>query len=166
MTNAGRAAHAAALLMTIRTVHTWIGMLIAPTVLFMAFTGILQIYNFHEDHPGYTPPPLLEKFGRLHKDQVFAPDHHGPPPGFHFPPPSAHAAMPGPGEGPPPGARHGPKPAVTLLKALLAVIGGALMVSTLLGLWMALRDRQKRLVHGVLLLIGLVVPTALALLTG
>lgn len=167
MTNAGRAAHPAALLMTIRTVHTWIGMLIAPAVLFMAFTGMLQLYNFHEARPGYTPPPLIEKFGRLHKDQVYAlDDDHGPPPGAHAPPAAGPHGAPDVDAGPPPGEHHGPKPAVMILKFLLAWISIGLMVSTLLGLWMALRDRQKRLIHGVLLLIGAVVPTVLAMLTG
>jgi hypothetical protein len=151
--------------MRIRTLHSWIGMLIAPTVLFMAVTGILQIYNFHEARPGYTPPPLLEKFGRLHKDQVFAPDHHGPPPGFH-PPAAGPKAAPGPDDGPPPGeAHHGPKPAVAWLKGVLTAVGAGLVVSTLLGLWMGLRDREKRTANAVLLLIGIVVPAVLAAMT-
>ena len=166
MTAAGR--HPAALLMKIRTVHTWIGMLIAPTVLFMACTGILQIYNFHEARPGYTPPPLLEKFGRLHKDQVFAldDDDRGPPPGAPAPAGAGPHGAPDADAGPPPGEHHGPKPAVRTLKFVLAWVGIGLIVSTLLGVWMALRDRQKRLVNGVLLLIGVVVPVALAMMTG
>ena len=59
MTNAQSrpARHPAALLMQIRAIHTYVGMLIAPTVLFFACTGILQIYSLHEAHGGYTPPP-------------------------------------------------------------------------------------------------------------
>ncbi len=160
------AAHPAMILMRIRILHTWIGLLIAPTVLFMAVTGILQIYNFHEDHPGYTAPALLEKFGRLHKDQVFAPDHHGPPPGFHMPAAAGPQGAPEAHEGPPPGEDRGPKPAVALLKIFLAAVGVGLTVSTLLGIWMALRQGQPRLTNGVLLLAGVAIPVALAALTG
>ena len=35
--------HPAALLMQIRSWHTYVGMLIAPTMIFMAVTGVLQI---------------------------------------------------------------------------------------------------------------------------
>lgn len=165
-TAARPAVHPTVILMRIRTLHTWLGMLIAPTVLFMAVTGILQIYNFHEARPGYTPPPLLEKLGRLHKDQVFAPDHHGSPPGLH-PPAAGPKGASDADAGPPPGeARHGPKPAVAWLKAVLTAVGAGLVVSTLLGLWMGLRDRAARGLNLVLLLVGIVVPAALAAMTG
>ena len=57
--------------MQIRTLHAYIGMLIAPTVFFFAATGLLQIYSLHEAHPGYTPPSLIEKLSAVHKDQHF-----------------------------------------------------------------------------------------------
>ena len=160
----------AVLLMQVRTLHTWIGMLIAPTVLFMATTGTLQLYSLHESHPGYTAPALLEKLGMLHKDQVFT-RKLGPPPGFRFPrglrPPGMAGAKGGPGfgEGPPRGEGRGPKPAVLLLKAFFTAAAVGLIVSTLLGIWMALRDGQKRVRNLVLLLVGAAVPVVLAALT-
>ncbi len=162
MTMAAKPArHPAALLMQVRAIHTWIGMLIAPTVLFMAATGVLQIYSLHEDHPGYAAPPLLEELGSLHKDQVFAADHHhGPPPGVAAEGPSAMH------QGPPPEEHEGPKPAVMLLKAFFTAVAAALIVSTLLGVWMALRDGPKRIRNIVLLVVGTAVPIVLAALSG
>jgi hypothetical protein len=68
-------------------------------------------------------------------------------------------------------ARHdddhdrGPKIAVLLLKAFFTAAALGLVVSTLLGIWMALRDGRKRLVNLLLLLAGAAVPAVLAALT-
>jgi len=61
---------------SIRIWHMYIGILIAPSVLFFALTGALQIFSLHEAHGSYEPPALLEKLSRLHKDQVFAQKEH------------------------------------------------------------------------------------------
>ncbi len=160
MTNAQPrpARHPAALLMQIRAIHTYVGLLIAPTVLFFACTGVLQIYNLHQAHGDYTPPPIIEKLSRVHKDQVFALGHHGPPPGA-----SSHAPKPA---GPPPGAKeHHAELATTLLKAVFAAVAVGLIGSTCAGLWMALRQPAKRRLYLVLLLIGAAVPLVLAALS-
>jgi hypothetical protein len=160
MTNAPPkpARHPAALLMQIRTVHTYVGMLIAPAVLFFACTGILQIYSLHEAHGGYTPPPVIEKLSALHKDQVFAQPRRRPPP--------AASAVPKPATPPPGGAAHHAKLATTLLKAVFAAVAVGLIGSTCAGLWMALRQPGRRRLYLLLLLIGAGVPLVLAALSG
>ena len=55
----------------IRNIHSYVGLFIAPSVLFFAITGGLQLFKFHEAHGDYTPAPLVEKLGMLHKDQKF-----------------------------------------------------------------------------------------------
>ena len=55
----------------LRQAHLYLGMLIAPSILMFAVTGGLQIFRLQEAHPGYAPPPVIERLGRLHKDQVF-----------------------------------------------------------------------------------------------
>src|ERR1700685_4580837 len=55
----------------LRKWHAYIGLLIAPSVLFFALTGILQIFNLHEAHGGYHPALILEKLSVGHKDQEF-----------------------------------------------------------------------------------------------
>jgi len=159
MTNAQSrpARYPAALLMQIRTIHTYVGMLIAPAVLFFACTGILQIYSLHEAHGGYTPPPLIEKLARVHKDQVFALEQKGPPP--------AAASAPKPASPPPGGEKHHVKLATTLLKAVFAAVAVGLIGSTCAGLWMALRQPGKRRLYLMLLTIGAAVPLVLAALS-
>ena len=63
--------------MQLRTLHTYVGMFIAPSVLFFACTGIIQIFSLHEAHGGYTPPAIVVKLSSVHKDQVFRVPHKG-----------------------------------------------------------------------------------------
>jgi hypothetical protein len=139
----------------LRRIHTWIGMLIAPSVLFFATTGSLQLYSLHEAHGGYTPPSLLVALGSLHKDQKLP----GPPrPGAAGAKAEAehhHDDDAGP-----------PKPATPLLKIVFLSVAVGLIVSTLLGLWMALQDRLRRRTNLALLAVGLVLPLALVLSLG
>ena len=44
---------------SIRLWHSYIGILIAPSVIFFALTGALQIFSLHESHGSYTPPVLI-----------------------------------------------------------------------------------------------------------
>jgi len=161
MTNAQPkpARHPAALLMQIRTVHTCVGMLIAPAVLFFACTGILQLYSLHEAHGGYTPAPLVEKLSALHKDQVFAQPRRRPPP-------LAASAAPKPATPPSGGDEPHAKLATTLLKAVFAAMAVGLIGSTCAGLWMALRQPARRRLYLLLLLIGAGIPLVLAALSG
>src|SRR5580698_2249190 len=76
----------------LRKWHAYIGLLIAPSVLFFALTGALQIFNLHEAHGTYTPALLIEKLSAVHKDQVFEASHdHSAP---NDAPPSALAGGP------------------------------------------------------------------------
>jgi hypothetical protein len=148
--------------MTLRALHNYLGMLIAPTVLFLAFTGVLQVYNLHEAHGDYTPPALIVKLSSVHKDQVFRLPHKGAPP-------AAKAAP----RKPPPAAsaeasqedHKGPKPAVVLLKAFFALVAVSLATSTLIGVWMGLTQPLRRRTSAILLAIGTVVPVVLMVLS-
>ncbi|MDR3510914.1 MAG: hypothetical protein P4L73_04725 [Caulobacteraceae bacterium] len=156
--------HPAALLMQIRTWHTYLGMLIAPAVIFFAATGLLQVYSLHEAHPGYTPPPLVEKLGMVHKNQRFALGRHGPPPSAALAAgPSAGQARPA--DGPPTGRARASNPATGLLKAFFAAVSVALIFSTGTGVWMALRQPLRRRTYILLLSVGALVPVVLAVLS-
>jgi hypothetical protein len=138
---------------TLRKVHAYIGAFIAPSVLFFAATGALQLFSLHEAHGGYTPPPLLEKLSAVHKDQRFAADSHhddGAPP-----------AASGPKAGAPDHDDDHPKalPARTVaLKWLFLAIDIGLMVSTLIGVWMALTFTRNKGLIWALLILGAVLP--------
>ncbi len=143
----------------IRMLHAYIGMLIAPAVIFFATTGLLQIYNLHEAHGAYSPPRLVEMLSSVHKDQRFAMGHDKPP-GAERP----HSVKPAPVSEARPHADR-PKIATGLLKAFFAFVAVSLILSTLAGIWMALQQSRRRRTHLVLLVIGIVVPVALAALT-
>jgi hypothetical protein len=144
--------------MSLRTLHTYLGMLIAPTVLFLAFTGLMQIYSLHEAHGDYTPPPLIEKLSSVHKDQVFRlGGHHG---GAQ---PAAKRREAGPSK--PEAEDRGPKPAVLILKAFFAAVAITLATSTLIGVWMALRQPLRRRTCAILLAVGTLVPVVLIVLS-
>jgi len=140
---------------TIRTWHFYIGMLIAPSVLFFAVTGALQLFSLHEAHGNYTPPPIIEKLSSIHKDQVFAMGHH-------------HAApkAKAPGAAPPPADDDDKLKTSTLILKIYFfwVVALGLVVSTLLGLWMGLTHPLRRRAAWILVAIGAVIPIGLLLL--
>jgi hypothetical protein len=147
----------------IREWHGWIGALVAPSLLFFATTGMLQLWSLHEAHGAYTPPTLIEKVGALHKDQKFALGHH------HHDAPAAAAK---PAAEAPDADHHEsdhhadqPKPATVLLKVFFSVVAASLIVSTLAGMWMALSQSPQRRALAIVMLIGAVTPIALAALT-
>jgi hypothetical protein len=132
-------------LMTIRKWHSYIGIFIAPSVLFFALTGALQVFSLHEAHGGYEPFPLVEKLSSVHKDQEFKMGHHHAPAGAK------------------PDADDDDKtpPAQLMLKAFFALVAAALAVSTAFGLWMGLKYTRHRGLAWGLLLAGAVIPVAL-----
>ena len=59
----------ASVLKAVRLTPHYIGIFIAPAVLFFSFTGFLQMFSFHEatHNPGYVPPALFVHLAQLHK---------------------------------------------------------------------------------------------------
>jgi hypothetical protein len=142
---------------SIRTWHTYLGILIAPSVLFFALTGSLQIFSLHEAHDTYVPPQVLEKLASVHKDQVFAlkahdDDHHHDEDAA-----DEHGANP-------PEHEEEPALATTLLTYFFLLVATALCVSTLLGLWLGLTHIRHKRVGWWLLAVGIIVPASLAIL--
>jgi hypothetical protein len=132
----------------LRQAHLYVGVAIAPTVLFFALTGTLQLFSLHEPHGGYRPVPVIEKLGMLHKDQVFMLKPKAPRPA------EAGANRP----------RSGPRPAVLALKVFFLAVAVGLTFSTLLGLWMALTQARRKSILAALLGLGAFVPLVLVLL--
>ena len=138
----------------IRKAHLWLGMLIAPSVLMFAFSGALQIFRLQEARTGYTPPALVEKLGRLHKDQVYAvaPTRE---------PSAGPRAAAGPGAA---AARPGPTLSKQMLQWFFTLASVGLILSTLSGIWMGTTlGRWKRSARWMLAL-GAVLPVAMVLL--
>ena len=135
----------------IRQWHTYIGALIAPSVLFFAITGCLQLFSLHEAHGNYTPPQLIEKLSAVHKDQRFSAksDHDAPAAGAHH----AHDADADHDKAP-----KAPPIGTLVLKWLFLAVGIGLIVSTCLGLYMALTTSRRKAVVWFLLILGAVAP--------
>jgi hypothetical protein len=142
-------------MVTVRRWHFYIGMFIAPSLLFFALTGAAQLFNLHEAHGTYDPPPIIEKLSSVHKDQVFAPGHHHRAP--------AAAAPPGAAGAPAPDEDRGKLPTL-LLKLFFLVVALGLAVSTAMGLWIGLTRSAERRIGWALLLIGAALPLALLLI--
>ena len=139
----------------IRRIHSWLGLFIAPSVVFFALTGAVQLYGLHEARGAYQPPAIIEKLGMVHKDQVFKtkPKRAAAP----AKPAAAGAAAPAKPEA-------GPKVSVAILKALFLVVALALVASTLLGVWMAQAYGRDKRAGWILLVAGTVLPILLIVL--
>jgi hypothetical protein len=136
----------------LRRWHSYIGLFIAPSVLFFALTGALQLFDLHEAHGSYRPAALLEKLSAVHKDQVFRQSKHEPEPA----PPSANASA---------AEEHEPEEETSLgtwgLKWLFLMISLGLVVSTSIGIWMGLTQTRNKRLSWTFLLIGIVAPICL-----
>ncbi len=151
-----RGGHPALRLAAIRRFHSWFGVFIAPSILFFALTGSLQLFTLHEAHGDYHPPTVIEKLGMLHKDQVFeAKPKRAPPAAAQAPKPAAPAAE----------AHHeaGPKTSTLALKWFFLFVAASLVVSTCLGLWMALTYSADKRILWLVCLAGAAIPLAILL---
>jgi hypothetical protein len=151
----------------IRRTHAWCGALFAPTILFFAATGVLQVYDLHKPQPdrGYQPPAALQLVASLHKDQVARV--RPPPSAGRLKPVKPHKARDedgGGGQGDErqskPEARA-PSLSQILLKAFVTAASATLAATTLVGLYLALQNRRDRLLALGLITAGIVVPLAL-----
>jgi hypothetical protein len=152
---------------TIRQWHSYLGLFIAPSVLFFALTGSLQIFSLHEAHDGYKPLAIIEKLAKVHKDQVFAAGHHHD---AEAPVADATGTAP-PGTSPAVAAESAPaddddKPALptVLLKYFFLLVALCLMLSTAFGLWMALKYTRRKRLAWTLLIAGTVIPVGLLII--
>ena len=160
----------ASTLKSLRKLHLYFGLFIAPALLFFAFTGAMQTLSLHEAAgDSYHPPKWLERLGNLHKDQTIQVREHKAPP-------ASAAPRPGTAAGAAPGTPHAAAPAqparppVTLasketqhlpMKIFFLCVALGLFSSTLTGIYLAYKyERSAGLVTGILLA-GLVIPLIL-----
>lgn len=145
----------------LRQLHAYIGAFIAPSVLFFALTGSLQLFSLHEAHGDYTPPPLIEKLSAVHKDQVFSAksDHDAPKA-----PAAGHAGAQAQTQAEPEHEHHHPKALAAktvALKWLFLAVAAGLITSTCIGVWMALTFARRKAVIWTLLVVGAALPILL-----
>lgn len=148
-----------------RYTHLYLGVFIAPALLFFAFTGALQTFSFHETTRGssYKPPAWIATLAQIHKKQTMT------VPVRKLPPPAPQAAgtkadkldktdkadkVQAPAI---PAKSHNPLP----LKFFFLLVSIGLFLSTLSGLYMSYRYSRNRTVITGLLIAGVVIPIAL-----
>ena len=137
----------------IRKWHSYIGLFIAPSVLFFALTGAVQLFNLHEAHRSYKPAVLVEKLSSIHKDQVFAlSDHHDHP--------AADSAAQAGAED------EGDKTELSTwaLKTFFLLVAVSLTVSTALGVWMGFTLMRSKRLAWTLVIAGTLIPLGLLIL--
>jgi len=153
-------------MMLARQVHAYLSVFVAPTILFFAFTGALQLFGLHEAHGDYRPPALIEKLGMLHREQKFALK---PKPQRLLPSPAATAKTEGDWVAPAAGPASdmdddAPTPREQALKWLFFGAAVTLMISALLGLWVGLTQNRRKGLLAVILLAGMAAPVAIVML--
>jgi hypothetical protein len=138
--------------------HSYIGLFIAPSVLFFALTGATQLFSLHEEHGDYKPPPIVEKLSSVHKDQVFAlGGHHAQPA------PEIGSGEPGVGSAPGSVDEDGDKHELPtlLLKSFFLVVALGLTLSATLGLLIGLTQTRSKRTAWIIVIAGTLLPVGL-----
>jgi hypothetical protein len=159
------------LLKYLRLIHLYIGVFVAPALLFFAFTGALQTFSLHETTRGsnYKPPAWAVTLGQIHKKQTpIVPVRKLPPPDKQADKanpekaePSA-SSQPAPVEAPKSTGEAAPKSHNPLpLKYFFLLVSIGLFVSTLSGLYMSYKYIRNRPLITMILLAGIIVPVLL-----
>jgi uncharacterized iron-regulated membrane protein len=150
-----------------RLLHLYLGVFIAPALLFFAFTGALQTFSLHETTRGssYKPPAWAVTLAQIHKKQTtVVPVRKLPPPDK--PVADKPATLP-PQPSSPPKTPYAPAPEThnpLPLKIFFLLVAIGLFVSTLTGLYMSYRYLRNRLLITAILVAGIVIPIALTIL--
>jgi uncharacterized iron-regulated membrane protein len=153
----------AASLKAIRILHRYLGLFFAPTILFFAITGGLQMFGLHETARGssYVPPNILVHLSQLHKKgTLYLPPRKPAPPNVAKP---DGARFDGPRPDTPKPAQAAPPPNSLPAKVFFAATALALVVSTCAGLAMGWMYARRKSIVVLTLAAGVVVPGILLL---
>src|ERR1700723_3061460 len=156
------------LLKSVRLIHLYVGVFIAPALLFFAFTGALQTFSLHETTRGssYKPPAWAVTLAQIHKKQTpVVPARKTPAPekssGKTAPDKSQplDPATPQPAPAPTSAGSTMPRPHNALpLKIFFLLVAIGLFISTLSGLYMSYKYLRNRMLVSAILVVGIVVP--------
>jgi hypothetical protein len=150
-----------------RLLHLYLGVFIAPALLFFAFTGALQTFSLHETTRGssYKPPAWAVTLAQIHKKQTpVVPARKLPPPDK---PAADKASTVPPQPSSPPKTPDAPAPKThnpLPLKIFFLLVAIGLFVSTLTGLYMSYRYLRNWLLITAILLAGILIPIVLTIL--
>jgi len=134
----------------IRQLHIYASVFVAPSLFFFAMTGALQTFRI-PDRPDASV--LLQKLARVHRDDVFAVKPTRPKK-----PEGARKAQAKPPEKP------RASPSTERLKWFFAATSILIMITTLMGLWMALAYSKRKAIIWLLLVAGAAAPVLILVL--
>jgi hypothetical protein len=162
----------------IRLVHLYLGVFIAPALIFFAFTGALQTFSLHETTRGssYKPPAWAVILGQIHKKQTpIVPVRKIPPPDKQADKAPSRESTPERSQGASPSQSPStdssqpttaavPKPHNPLpLKCFFLLVSLGLFTSTLSGLYMSYKYIRNRTRITIILLAGIILPILLTI---
>ncbi len=140
---------------TLRDLHLYLAVFFAPSILFFALTGALQLFGLHESHGSdYRPPSVIEKLSQVHIHQRYALKPTRPRP--------ATAAKPA--EKGAPAKTEAKEPSTLAIQVFFLGTALGLALASLLGLWIGLTQGRLRKVSAVLAALGTVLPILLVAL--
>ena len=141
----------------VRLLHRYSGIFFAPTILFFAVTGGLQMFGLHETSRGssYVPPAILVHLSQLHKKGTLY-----MPPRKDGPPAPKKPEIPKSASAPPDLPPHNPLPT----KIFFLATALTLVVSTCTGVMMGWRYVRRKSTVLLTLAAGAIVPVVLLLL--
>jgi PepSY-associated TM region len=141
----------------LRRWHTYIGLLCAPSLIFMCLTGAVQLFSLHEAHDGYHPYAWVEELSSVHKDQVL--QHHHEHKHEDAPAPAGAKAAAEPADADHDDDHDESASVATLaLKVFFLLVSLGLTVSASFGIWIALTQSRQRKLCWVLLGSGTALP--------
>ncbi len=143
----------------LRRIHHYIGVFFTPAILLFALSGALQTFRLQEEKGyGSTPPTWIVWMASVHKDSATPRDRSGERKAKR---PVASAA-----ERNRPIAKPAPassKPSRLPMQVFVALLSVGLIVSSVLGVMIALNNAATRRVSILMLVIGTVLPLLLML---
>ena len=129
---------------SLRSLHAAISAFVAPMLIFYCLSGALQLFDLHEAHGTYEPSPILSAVGSIHKNQVVG----SPAKPVNSRPKSKKAPAPIP-------------PATMALRILICVEALALVITTLIGIWIGVTHPKYARRTWIMLVLGTVIPVIL-----
>jgi hypothetical protein len=142
----------------LRQIHHYVGVFFAPAIIFFAFTGMLQVIGLQEKSPSGPPPAWINWAASIHKHQV--PPKPRPAGGDHG---DDHGAGHRPAAGPEAGGHEHEHGGFVPLKAFVLLVALGLLLSSIVGVIIALNNRATRRTSVVMLVAGVVLPLLLML---
>lgn len=159
----------ASLLKAVRLTHLYVGVFVAPAILFFAFTGAVQTFSLHETTKGsdYHPPRILVILAQIHKKQTPVVYSKTPAPSAASKPPkgseTASSGVVAAAKPALPAATDPPKHDAWPLKVFFLLASISLCISTLSGTYMSYKYVRNRTLITTLLILGLVIPVLMIL---